>query len=201
MGKIFFSLCWLLFCPNDSVLCLTEAFQLYQIPFQTLGHWCSVQEISLCVDVFEVLSQFSSNRFSVSCFMWMSFMHFDLKIVQEDKNGSIYFILHANCHLNRHHLLNMLNIIFTLDDFSSFAKDQVTVGVQVHFCFFNSISFCPCTNTIQFFVTTALQQSLCSGMVIPPRSSFIVENRFPNPISLFFVVPNEFENCFISVKN
>jgi len=31
--KIFFPICWLPFCPNDSVLCLTEALQFYEVPF------------------------------------------------------------------------------------------------------------------------------------------------------------------------
>jgi len=33
IGKDLFPICWLLFCPNHSVLCLTEALQFYEIPF------------------------------------------------------------------------------------------------------------------------------------------------------------------------
>jgi hypothetical protein len=44
-------------------------------------------------------------------------------------------------------------VFFPLDGFSSFAKDQVTVGVWVHFWVFNSVPliYLPlCTNSMQF---------------------------------------------------
>ena len=31
--KIFFLICWLPFCPIDSVLCLAEVLQFYEVPF------------------------------------------------------------------------------------------------------------------------------------------------------------------------
>jgi hypothetical protein len=33
IGKDLFPICWLLFCPINSVLCLTEALQFYEVPF------------------------------------------------------------------------------------------------------------------------------------------------------------------------
>jgi hypothetical protein len=60
-------------------------------------------------------------------FMWNSFIHLDLNIVQGDKNGSIHIFLHANCQLSQHHLLKMLSFL-PLDVFSSSIKDQVTIG-------------------------------------------------------------------------
>ena len=54
----------------------------------------------------------------------------DVSFVQGDKNGSICILLHANGQLSQHHLLKMLSFFFfTLDGFSSFVKDQVTMGV------------------------------------------------------------------------
>jgi hypothetical protein len=41
--------------------------------------------------------------------MWSSLTHLDLIFVQEDKNGSIHILLHANCQLSQHHLLKMLS--------------------------------------------------------------------------------------------
>jgi hypothetical protein len=80
----------------------------------------------------------SSISFSVSGFMWSSLIHLDLSFVQGDKNGSIYILLHDNCQLCQHHLLKML-FYFLLDGFSSFVKDQVTMGVWIHFWVFKSI--------------------------------------------------------------
>ena len=51
----------------------------------------------------------------------------DLNFVQGDKNGSICIFLHANHQLTQHHLLKMLSF-FPLEGFSSFVKDQVTIG-------------------------------------------------------------------------
>jgi hypothetical protein len=50
-------------------------------------------------------------------------------------------------------------VFFPLDGFSFFFKDQVTVGIYVHFWDFYSIDLtaCHCTNTNQF-----LSQLLCS---------------------------------------
>ena len=81
---------------------------------------------------------FSSINFSVSGFMWSSLIHLDLSFIQGDNNGSIRILLHDNCQLYQHHLLKMLSF-FPLDGFSSLAKDQVTVGVWVHFWAFHSI--------------------------------------------------------------
>ena len=64
--------------------------------------------------------------------------HLDLTLVQGDRNGSICIPLHDNHQLCQHHLLKML-FFSPLDGFSSLVKDQVTIGVWVHFWVFNSI--------------------------------------------------------------
>jgi hypothetical protein len=62
--------------------------------------------------------------FNVSGFMWRSLIHLDyVSFVEGDKNGSIYTLVDADLELNQHHLLEML------DGFSSFVKDQVTIGM------------------------------------------------------------------------
>jgi hypothetical protein len=75
---------------------------------------------------------FSSISFSVSGFMWSSLIYLDLTLVQGDRNGSICILLHDNLQLCQHHLLKILSF-FLLDGFSSLVKDQVTIGVWVHF--------------------------------------------------------------------
>jgi hypothetical protein len=82
---------------------------------------------------------FSSIRFSVSGFLLCSLIHVDLIFVQVDKNGSIPLHLHDKCQLSQHHLLKMLSF-FPLDGLKSFVKDQVIIGVWVHFWVFSSSS-------------------------------------------------------------
>ena len=79
-----------------------------------------------------VFPTFSSISFSVSGFMWSSLIHLDLTLVHGDRNGSIPILLHDNRQLCQNHLLKMLSF-FPLDGFSSFVKDQVTIGVWIHF--------------------------------------------------------------------
>jgi hypothetical protein len=87
---------------------------------------------------------------------------------------------------------------FPLDGFSSFVKDQVTIGVWVHFCVFNSIPLIylslavpvPCS----FFPPhnfSVVQLEVRHGD--SPTGSFIVEKSFCYP--RFFVIPAEFANC------
>jgi hypothetical protein len=115
---------------------------------------------------------FSSISFSVSGFMGSSLIHLDLTLVQGDKNGSISILVHAvhaDCQLNQHHLLKML-FYFPLDGFSSFVKDQVTIGVWVHFWVFNSIPLIYYLTLYQYhavFITIALWYCSRSVMVIP----------------------------------
>jgi hypothetical protein len=137
---------------------------------------------------------FSSIRFSVSGFTWRSFIHFDLSFVQGDKNGYICLLLHANHHLSQNYLLKMLS--FPLYDFISFVKDQVTIGVWVHFWIFNSIPliYLPITVPIPcsfYHNCSVVQFEVRDGD--SPRSSFIAENSFCYPG--IFVIPDEFGNC------
>jgi hypothetical protein len=90
---------------------------------------------------------------------------------------------------------------FPLDGFSSLVKDQETVGLWIHFWFFNSITL------IYLFVTVPVNCSFyhnCSVVHLEVRdgestrvffffSFFIVENSFCYP--RFFVIPDEFANC------
>jgi len=84
-----------------------------------------------------LLPTFSSISLSISGLMWRSLIHLVLSFVHGDKNGSICILLHADLQSNHSHLLKML-YFFPLDGFSSFIKDQVTIGVCVHFWVANS---------------------------------------------------------------
>jgi hypothetical protein len=101
-----------------------------------------------------------SINFSVSGFMWRSLIHLHLSFVQGDKKGSIHILLHDNCQLYQNHLLKCCPFI-PLDGFSSLVKDQVTIGVWVHFWVSNSIPLIylssHCTSTMEF-----LSELLCS---------------------------------------
>jgi hypothetical protein len=71
-----------------------------------------------------------------------------------------------------------------LDGFGFFIKDQVTLGMWVHFWVFSSISLIYlflCTSTMQFL---SLLLEVRDGD--SPRSSFIVENSFNSPVCLLF---------------
>jgi hypothetical protein len=83
-----------------------------------------------------------------------------------------------------------------MDDFSSFVKDQVTLGVGIHFWVFNTIPL------VYLSVTVPVPCSFyhnCSVVLLgvldgfSTRSSFIVESRFCYP--RFFIIPDEFANC------
>jgi hypothetical protein len=64
--------------------------------------------------------------------MWTSLIHLNLSFVQEDKNGMIFILLHADPQLNQYHLLKMMSF-FPLDGFDSFDNDQVTISLWVNF--------------------------------------------------------------------
>jgi hypothetical protein len=137
---------------------------------------------------------FSAISFSVSGFMWSSMIHLDLSFVQGDKNGSIHILLHYNCQLSQYHLLKMLSF-FPLHGFSSFVKDQVTIGVWVHFWVFNYIPLIylsvavlvPCSF---YHNCSVVQLEVRHGDY--PRGSFIVVNSFCYP--RIFDTPDEFAN-------
>jgi hypothetical protein len=85
-------LSWWPFCLNDSVICLTEAFQFYEVPFvnshsYSTSHCCSVQEFFPFAHIFEAFPSFFSINFSVSVFLWSSLVHLDVTLVQRGKNG------------------------------------------------------------------------------------------------------------------
>jgi len=85
---------------------------------------------------------------------------------------------------------------FLLDGFGSLVKDQVTIGVWVHFLVFNSISL------IYLPVSVLMPYGFydyCSVILLEvrdgdsARSSFIAEDSFSYPG--FFVIANKFANC------
>jgi hypothetical protein len=86
-------------------------------------------------------------------------------------------------------------VFFPLDGISSFVKDQVTIGVWIHFWVFNSIAL------IYLSVTLSIPCSYhnCSVLQLEvrhgdsTRGSFIVENSFCYP--RVFIIPDEFANC------
>jgi hypothetical protein len=131
--------------------------------------------------------------------MWSSLIHLDLSLVQGGKNGSIH-ILH-NCQLSQHHLLKML--FFPLDGFSSLVKDQVTIGVCVHFWVFNSIPLIYLSVAVPVPYSfdqncSVIQLNIRHGDSI--RGSFIVENSFCYP--MFFFSQKNLQIAFsYSVKN
>jgi hypothetical protein len=80
---------------------------------------------------------------------------------------------------------------FPLDGFSSFVKDQVTIGVWVHFWVFNSIPLIFQYHAVFNHNCSVIQLEVRDGD--STRSTSIVENSFCYP--KFFVIPDEFENC------
>jgi hypothetical protein len=102
IGKGPFPICWWPFCLIDSVFCLTEALQFYEVPFfnsrsYRTSHCCSTQEFFSPVPISSRLfPTLSSISFTVSGYMWSSLIHLDLTLVQGDRNGSIRFLLHDN---------------------------------------------------------------------------------------------------------
>ena len=101
---------------------------------------------------------FSYIRFSISGFRWRSLIHLDLSFVQGDKNGSICILLHADCEVNQNHLLKNA-VFFPLDGFCSYVKDQLTIGIWVHFWVFNYISLIYLCVSVQIpciFITIVL---------------------------------------------
>jgi hypothetical protein len=126
--------------------------------------------------------------------MWSYLIHLDLSLVQGGKNGLIHILLHDNHQLCKHHLMKMQSF-FPMDGFCFFVKDQVIVGMWVHFWVFSSISL------IYLSVTVPVPCSFyhnCSVVQLEVRHGdstrgfFIVEKSFCYPS--FFVIPGKFAN-------
>ena len=104
-------------------------------------------------------------------------------------------------------------IFFPLDGFSSLVKDQVTIGVWIHFCIFNSIPliYLPVTVPIPcnlYHYCSAVQLEVRDGdapsrffvclffvFVVVVVVVFMVENSFCYP--RFILISNQFENCSV----
>ena len=137
----------------------------------------------------------SSITFSISGFMWRSLINLDLSFVQGNKNGPICILLHVDCHWIQHHLLKMLSF-FPLDGCRTFVKDQVTIGVWVHFWIFNSfpLILLPVSVPISCsFNHCCYEVELDIRDGDSARSSYIFENTFHYPG--FFVIPDKSANC------
>jgi hypothetical protein len=70
------------------------------------------RNFSLVTITLRLLPTFSSISFSVSGFMWSSFIHLDFRFVQGDENRTIHILLHDNHQLCQHHLLKRLSFFF-----------------------------------------------------------------------------------------
>jgi hypothetical protein len=111
--------------------------------------WCSVQEIYPCADVFKALP--------ICLFCWIQFAWFYVAVLDTlrigNKDTSIPILLQDVIQFNQYHLLEMLSF-FPLVGLEFFVQDQVTIGVWIYFCIFNSYSTalatCLCTNTMVF---------------------------------------------------
>jgi hypothetical protein len=133
---------------------------------------------------------FSSIIFSVSGFIWRSLMHLDLNFVQGAKNRLICILPHADFQLNQAPFVENAVFFFPLDGFSSYVKDQVTIGIWVHFLVFNSIPliYLPVILPIPFrFYQNCYVVQLDVKDGDSTRSSFIVETRFYYPSFFFFL--------------
>jgi hypothetical protein len=151
-----------------------------------MSHWCSVQEISPCVQ-----GSSPSIRFSVSGLMWRSLIHLDLSFAQGDKNWWIFILLHANCQLNQHYLLKMLSF-FPTGWFWLLCQrpsDHQCLGLQFYSV---DLPACLCTNTMQFLSLLPCSTAWGQGWWFPQKF-FYCWAQFS--ISWVFVTPDEFENC------
>jgi hypothetical protein len=94
-------------------------------------------------------------------------------------------------------------VFFPLDGFTSLVKDQVTIGLWVHFSVFNSIPLIYLSVTIsvpfRFYHNCSVVQ-LEVRHCDSPRASFIVENSFCYPVFLLFQVNLQIA-LSISLKN
>ena len=135
----------------------------------------------MCLRLF---TTFSSISLSVSGFMWRSLIHLDLSFVPGDKNGSICTLYMLTSSWTR----TIENaIFFPLDGFSSFVKDQVTIGVWVHSWVFTSILLTYLLVSVPipysfYHYCSVIQLEVRDGG--SSRSSFIVEYNFH--YSVFF---------------
>jgi hypothetical protein len=88
------------------------------------------------------------------------------------------------------------DVFLPLDGFSSLVKDQVTIGLWVHFWVFNSIPLIYLSVAVP--VTCSFYHKCCVVQLEirhddSPRGSFLIEKSFCYP--RFFVIPDEFANC------
>jgi hypothetical protein len=125
--------------------------------------------------------------FSVSGFMWWTLIHLDLSFVQVDKNGLIAFFYILTTVEPATFVENA--VFFPLDGFSFFVKDQVIIGVWIHFWVFNSIPllYLPVTLPIPYsFLSLLMYNTVKVRNGAFPKCLFIVDNGFRYPGSLLF---------------
>jgi hypothetical protein len=98
-GEYFFPFCRLLFCPIDSVLCLTEAFQFHEVPLIVGLSACTTSVLFgklSPVPMHSRMSPLSLLSGSVNLnFMLRSLVHLDLSFVQGDGHGSVCLLPHT----------------------------------------------------------------------------------------------------------
>ena len=132
---------------------------------------------------------FCSTSFSVPGFMWRSLIHLDLSFIQEiRKDWFAFFCMLTVFWTNT---IWWRGCLFSLNAFIFFVKDQVTIGVWVHFWVFNSIPLIylpvsvptPCS----FYHNWSVKQ-LEARDGDSPGSFLIVENKFCYPGFLLFQI-------------
>ena len=89
-----------------------------------MSHWRSIQEISPVLMHSRIFPMFYSMRLTVSGLMLRSLIHLDLNLVQGDKYGSIFILLHVDIQLFQYHLLKIFSF-FPLYSLASLSKNQV----------------------------------------------------------------------------
>jgi len=153
--KIFFPVCRLPICLIDSLLCLTEAFQLHEVPFFNSLSWTWIigvlfKKCLLVAMSSRVFPVFSSTRFSVSVFILGSLIHLDMNFVQGDKYGSIFIYLHSDYQLDQHSIV-YVRLLCRRSSVCNYA--MLYLGLQFYSI---DLPVCLCTNTMHFLITISL---------------------------------------------
>jgi hypothetical protein len=153
-------MCRLLFCPINRCPLPYTLFsvswgpicQLLILESETL--FFLFRKISPVLMNSSLFFTFSSSRFRVSGFMWMSLIHLCLNFVQGHKNGLIHILPHANSLFNHHHLLKIMS--FSTGWFWLLCQrsgDHGCVGSSLGLQFYAiDLPICLCTNTMLFYL-------------------------------------------------
>ena len=111
VGLVKIPICSLSFCPNNSVICLTEAFQFHEdhLLIHDLSAWAIGVLFKKSSPVLMNSRQFSISVLLDLVHLLRSLTHLDLTFVQGDRYGFILILLHADIQLDQHNLLKMFS--------------------------------------------------------------------------------------------